>query len=298
MSQNLHNTSVDKNFFSSHIYIYINSKRVLYSEESHTHVRDYHKLFCIWICWLLSTLCNSCLWHSMALRPHLQCMIMKLVHNQSFTLTTGNGQQSRLGMLEVESHTGRSWLPSSSNIYLHDLPEMVSAEYAYADDFAILQVTVHWSTLEGILTQDNEYFDNLSPELETETQQNENSVSSFPSTLQGGKSWAQCYNWRPTSALSPSTLVWYWCSCFRELMDRLLMFCQHLESLCKKLTSDVMLLRKLAGSSWEASAQTLYTTALALVYSAAEHCASAWCHSAHTHQNNIAINNALLIVTE
>ena len=36
----------------------------------------------------------------------------------------------------------------------------------------------------------------------------------------------------------------------RVALDRLLTYCRHLESLCKKLTSRVALLRQLAGSGW------------------------------------------------
>ena len=53
-------------------------------------------------------------------------------------------------------------------------------------------------------------------------------------------------------------------------LDRALTFRHDLESLRSKLTSRIGLLRRLAGSSWGANAQTLRTTALALIYSTAE----------------------------
>ena len=56
-------------------------------------------------------------------------------------------------------------------------------------------------------------------------------------------------------------------------LDRALTFYQHLESLCKKLTSHVGLLGKLLGSSWGADATILCTATLALVHSMAEYCA-------------------------
>ena len=67
-------------------------------------------------------------------------------------------------------------------------------------------------------------------------------------------------------ALPFSTILTY----FGVKLDRALTFRQHLESLRKKLTTRVGLLRRLAGSSWGAGAITLHTATLALVHSAAE----------------------------
>jgi len=81
------------------------------------------------------------------------------------------------------------------------------------------------------------------------------------------------------------------------MLDRSLTYRRHLESLCKKLTSRVALLRRLAGSGWDAGATTLQTATLALVHSTAEYCAPVWSGSAHTHLIDPTINDALRIVT-
>ena len=80
-------------------------------------------------------------------------------------------------------------------------------------------------------------------------------------------------------------------------LDRSLTYRRHLESLRKKLTSRVVLLRRLAGSGWGAGATTLRTATLAMVHSTAEYCAPVWCRSAHTRLIDPAINNVLRIVT-
>ena len=54
-------------------------------------------------------------------------------------------------------------------------------------------------------------------------------------------------------------------------LDRSLTYRRHLESLRKKLTSRVALLRQLAASDWGAGATTLRTATLALVHSTAEY---------------------------
>jgi len=53
-------------------------------------------------------------------------------------------------------------------------------------------------------------------------------------------------------------------------LDRLLTYRRHPESLCKKLTSRVALLRGIAGPGWGAGATTLRTATLALVHLTAE----------------------------
>ena len=80
-------------------------------------------------------------------------------------------------------------------------------------------------------------------------------------------------------------------------LDRSLTYCRHLESLRKKLTTRVGLLRRLAGSSWGAGAKTLRTASLALIHSAAECCAPVWSRSAHTRLIDKLINDALRLVT-
>ena len=65
----------------------------------------------------------------------------------------------------------------------------------------------------------------------------------------------------------------------------------------KKLSSRVILLRRLVGSGRDAGAKTLRIATLSLVYSAAEYYAPVWCRSAHTRPIDSALNDALRIVT-
>ena len=84
---------------------------------------------------------------------HMARMIMELVQNRSFTLTTGDSKQSRLGRL-------RNGLPQRSvlasllfTIYTYDLPSMTSQKYAYADDLALLYASRDWKAVEDTLSQ-------------------------------------------------------------------------------------------------------------------------------------------------
>ena len=79
-------------------------------------------------------------------------MIMELVRNRSFTLTTGDSKQSRLRRLK-NGVPQRSVLVSLLfNIYTYDLPSMISRKFAYGDDLALLRLTPtdHLPVLSGI----------------------------------------------------------------------------------------------------------------------------------------------------
>ena len=81
-------------------------------------------------------------------------MIMELVRNQSFTLTTGNSKQSRLGRLKNGVPQGLVLAPLLFNIYTYDLPSMIYRKFAYAEDLALLHSSRNWKNLEGTLSQD------------------------------------------------------------------------------------------------------------------------------------------------
>jgi hypothetical protein len=71
-------------------------------------------------------------------------------------------------------------------------------------------------------------------------------------------------------------------------LDRSLTYNTHLSKTAKKVAARVNLVRKLTdGTNWGASAETLRTALLALVYSTAEYCAPVWLNSLHSaHQQN------------
>jgi len=54
---------------------------------------------------------------------------------------------------------------------------------------------------------------------------------------------------------------------------------------------------KLAGSTWNANAITLQSSALALCYSAADYCTLVWSHSSHTSQVDVQLNSTMRLIT-
>ena len=91
-------------------------------------------------------------------------------------------------------------------------------------------------------------------------------------------------------SLSPHTLLW-------SNVGQNITYRWHLKSLHKKLSSRVALLRRLAGSDWDAEATTLRTATWALVHSTTGYWGPVWCRDAYTHLIDTATNNALRFVT-
>ena len=81
-------------------------------------------------------------------------MVMVLVQNRCFTLTTGDSKQSRLRRLKNGVPQGSVLASLLFNIYTYDLPSMTFRKFAYADDLALLHSSGNWKDLEGTLSQD------------------------------------------------------------------------------------------------------------------------------------------------
>jgi len=214
-------------------------------------------------------------------------MIMEMVGYRSFTLTTGNGQRSRLRRL-------KNGVPQGSvlfNIYVSDLPTTISRKYTYADDLAVIHADGDWQAVEGALSMD---MATLGEYLQT-----------WKLKLSTTKTVSAVFHLNNKEAkrelkVNFSTETLPFCSDPKYLgatLNMSLTYRRHLESLRKKLTSSVALLRRLAGSGWGAGATTLRTATLALVHSTADHCAPAWIRNAHTRLIDPTINDALRIVT-
>ena len=218
-------------------------------------------------------------------------MIMELVRNRSFTLTTGDSKQSRLRRLKNSVPQGSVLAPLLFNIYTYDLHSMISIKFAYADDLALLHSSGNWKDLEGTLSQDmwtlSAYFQTWRLKLShTKTV-----TAAFHLNNREAKRELKVYNNGRLLLFCPTPTY------LGLNLDRSLTFRHHLVALRKKLSSRVTLLRPLVGSGWGAGAKTLRIATLSLVYSIAEYCASVWCRSAHTRLIDSVLNDALRIVT-
>ena len=79
---------------------------------------------------------------------HMVKMIMELVRNRSFTLTTGDSKQSRLLRLKNGVPQGSVLAPLQFNIYTYNLLSMIFRKFAYADDLALLHFSGNRNDLE------------------------------------------------------------------------------------------------------------------------------------------------------
>ena len=81
-------------------------------------------------------------------------MIVELIRNRSFTLTTGDSKPSKFRRLKNNLPQGSVLAFYLFNIYIDDLPFITSKKYAYADDLAILHSSGDWKVLERTLSDD------------------------------------------------------------------------------------------------------------------------------------------------
>ena len=213
---------------------------------------------------------------------------MELIRNRSFTLTTGDSKPNRLRRLRNGVLQGSVLPPLHFNIYTYDIPSITSKKFAYADDLAILRTSGDWKELERTLNQD---MTTLSEYLQTwrlKLSHTKTVTAAF-----------HLHNREAKRELKVCTTVPF-CPVTTYLgvkLDRSLSYRPHLEALRKKLCARVLLLRRLAGTGWGASAKTLRTATLPLVYLTAEYCAPVWCRSAHMRLIDSVLNDALRIVT-
>ena len=87
---------------------------------------------------------------------HMIHMIMEMVGNRSFTLTTGNSKRNWLRYLKNSVPQGSVLAPLLFNIYISDRPTTISRKNAYADDLALMHADRDWQAVEGALSNDME----------------------------------------------------------------------------------------------------------------------------------------------
>ena len=218
-------------------------------------------------------------------------MIMEFVRNRSFTLTTGDSKQSRLRRLKNGVSQGSVLAPLLFNIYMYNLPSMISRKFAYADDLALLHSSRNWKNLEGTLSQDMYTLSAYLQIWRLKLSHTKTVTAAFHLNNREAKRELKVYNNVRLLPFCPTPTY------LGVKLDRSLTFRHHLVALRKKLSSRVALLRRLVGSGWGAGAKTLRTATLSLIYSTSEYCAPVWCRSAHTRLIDSVLNDALRIVT-
>ncbi|UYV75865.1 hypothetical protein LAZ67_13001600 [Cordylochernes scorpioides] len=166
-----------------------------------------------------------------------------------------------------------------------------SQKFLYADDIALLHQEQSFSTLEQILNEDLKKLENF--------------FSKWHLIPNPSKTVSSVFHLNNHKANRPLKLTF--CNkplshdpCPKYLgvtLDRSLTFRQHLEKTRDKLKTRNNIMTRLAGTTWGCSADTLRTTALALVYSVAEYCAPVWERSSHTDSIDAQLNQTMRLIT-
>ena len=168
---------------------------------------------------------------------HMVKIIMELIRNQSFTLTTSDSKQSRLRRLKNGVPQGSVLAPLLFNIYMYDLSSMISRMFAYTDNLALLHSSGNWKDLEGTLSQD---MSTLSAYLQTwrlKLSHTKTVTEAFHLNNQEAKHDLKVYN-------NGRLLLFCLTSIYFDVkLDRSLTFHDHLVALWKKLSSCITLLR-------------------------------------------------------
>ena len=177
---------------------------------------------------------------------------------------------------------------------IYDLLSITSKKYVYADDLAILHSSGDGKVLERTLSED---LTTLSAYLRTWRLKLSNAKTVTAAFYLHNREAKRELKVKNNGKVLPFCPVPTYLS---VKLDRALTYRHHLkgakEALRKKLSTRVLLLRRLAASGWGAGAKTLRTAALFLIYSTAEYCAPAWFCSAHSRLIDSVLNDALHIV--
>ena len=217
--------------------------------------------------------------------------ITELISNRSFILKTSDGQQSRLRRLKNGVPQGSVLAPLLFNVYIHDLPDTVSRKYGYADDLAILKTDKQWSNIEQALSWDMDTIAMYLRRWRLKLSEAKTVSTAFHLNNKEARRELDVYvNNRRLNFQATTTYL-------GVKLDRSLTFRQHLAGLRDKVMARSALIRRLAGTGWGASAATLRTSALALVYAPAEYCAPAWSRSKNTKLLDVSINSTLRTIT-
>ena len=217
---------------------------------------------------------------------------MELLYTRSFTLFTSDGQKSRSFRLKNGVAQGSVLAPTLYNIYTADFPKTSGNCFMYADNVAITYSASSIAKVEEHLSNDMKTICQYLHDWHLKLSQ-----SKTVSSLFHLKNHLASKSIKVT--LDPNTIL----NCERYptylgiTLDRSLTYKNHLHKLKQKVFSRVALVKKLSGTNWGTSLDTLRTSTTALVFAPAEYCAPVWCHSTHTKTLDVPLNEAMQIVS-
>lgn len=202
-----------------------------------------------------------------------------------------NDQRSRFRKLNNGLAQGSVLSSLLFNLYIHDLPPSKSRKFLYADDMAYVFQSISFHHLNKTLSEDMVSFVHFCKQWRLVPNLKKTVSSCFHLTNRDAKKELDVIfdGVRLTHDHAPTYLG--------VKLDRSLTYIKHSDKLQAKLRTRNNLLKKLAGTSWGASASCLRTSALALVYTTAEYCCSTWLNSAHASKIDVELNKTMRLIT-
>ncbi|KAL4135432.1 hypothetical protein QTP88_007041 [Uroleucon formosanum] len=194
---------------------------------------------------------------------------LKIVFNERtaqaapFSIEEIRASQSSTKQLNNGLPEGSVLAPTLFNLYISDLPSTISRKFAYGDDITVATQHEKFENNEAILNQDLEKLRKYFKQWRLKPNIQKTEVSTFHLNNKLTKH-------QPTITFGNQILAY---------------------------NPSPKYLGKLAGSTWGASTETLRTSALALVYSAAEYAAPVWLNSAHCSKIDVQLNSTMRVIT-
>lgn len=217
-------------------------------------------------------------------------LLNNMLCNRNFNVIIGE-KISRTKTLNNGLAQGSVLAPLLFSLYIADLPVTKSRKFGYADDWAIATKNNDILEAEKDLSDDLTLLGKYFRQWRLKPNASKTEVSCFHLSNQSA-------NMKLKVSFESQLLKHNHTPKYLGVtLDRTLSFRYHLEKTAAKLKTRNNILQKLCGSKWGSSCHVLKTSALGLVYSAAEYCAPVWLNSKHTKLVDVQLNNTMRIIT-